>query len=83
MGKHIWKKEKEPELCFCFFLFAGQRRREKEEGIKPLQTPCLPRFSCGGAWVSGGGVWRRRAATVPAVAEGLSCNSRLFWRLFL
>jgi hypothetical protein len=31
---------------------------------------------------NGGGTWRRRATTVPAVSEGLLCNSWIFRDLF-
>jgi len=69
-----------------FSLSAGHHRCRKEEGRRLLQTPC---FRGGSRAASGGGAWRRRAATsqmprnlpatVPVVAEGLPCNSCRFW----
>jgi hypothetical protein len=80
---------------FVAFLgvFAGNgvahSRQEGEEGRQPLRIS--PR-SLDSRAASRGGAWRRRAATsqmprnllatIPAVAEGLPCNSCRFWRVY-
>jgi len=50
--------------------------KEGERGRSQSRSPFFSGFS------HGGGAWSRCAATVPAVPEGLPCNSWFFWGLF-
>jgi hypothetical protein len=73
--KSVWKQRKKSYnrlACCVFCCFAGNggayRRRGKEQGRKPLWISATARISprrVNARAASGGGPWRRRAATIP------------------